>query len=299
VRQGQPAGAGPSVSDLLELQISQAIEPALADFRQQMAQAVQQEMQQAFGTDGTDFQPGVQPSGEAKAAGARLPSVRQQPADGQAQQERQEGQAQAEQGQPQPAGKEEGEGLPGLVSQRLRPLSAAALRGLEQHTEQWLVSMLMAGLTALFAESARAAVQDRAEQSLHALLGRTFEALPDSPSKQELQLQTERTLQTILREALDAMFTEHVRTELRTHGEQATRSVVHRNFDMARNEVQQALQAMLQEIVSVLRRQWQRVLRLLLKVVLTALEDSLSSTEKEALPNVSAERPEEKVPSTS
>jgi uncharacterized membrane protein YheB (UPF0754 family) len=141
--------------------------------------------------------------------------------------------------------------------------------------------MLLAGITAMFAETTRAAAQERAEQSLRALLQRAFDALPESSTKQELQQQTERTLQSIVDEAFDAIFADDVRTELQSHGEHITRALVHRDFDETLKQIQQGLRVVLQEIVSVLRRQWQRVLRLLLKMILTALEGSLSSQEKD------------------
>jgi hypothetical protein len=278
----EPAGAGLDLSRLVELQISQAIEPILADFRQHMAQAVQQEMGHALAADGMGPQRGEQPDGESKAAEATLPVVQQRE-----QRTATEGQPtqQPQESQPQPEGGEEKEGMQDHVSRHLRPLPSAVLQGLEQHAAQWLVSMLMAGISAMFAESARAAAQERAEQGLGALLQRTFDPLPESPTKRELQLQVERTLQSILQEVFDAIFADRVRAELQSHGEQATRALVHRDFDAAVKRLRQGLELVLQEIASVLRRQWQRVLRLLLKVILTALEDSLSATEKETLPS--------------
>jgi hypothetical protein len=156
--------------------------------------------------------------------------------------------------------------------------------------------MIVAGLEALLAESAHAAVRQRAERGLHASLQKAFDAVPNNESAtvQELRDQTERTLQAILREALDAMFAEDVRGTLLDHGRQASSEVVHGHFGGALQHVQEALRALLQEIADVLRRQWQRVLRLLLRLILTALQDSLVPEEGESLTSMVTEPVKEK-----
>jgi hypothetical protein len=288
-QQGQSAGAGFDLAQLLELQMTQAIEPILADFRQNMAQIVQQEMEHALTTDATESHQGQQPT-KPEATEERLPAPRPQVE-----------QTAESQLAPQPlvpiqqpeARPEEEEGIQGRLAHRLRPLSSIALHGLEHQAEQWLQSMLVAGITAMFAETTRAAAQERAEQSLRVLLQRAFDALPESSTKQELHQQTERTLQSIVDEAFDAIFADEVRTELRSHGEHVTRALVHRDFDEALRQIQQGLRMVLQEIVSVLRRQWQRVLRLLLKMILTALEGSLSSEQKDESDDSSTRRGEQ------
>jgi hypothetical protein len=170
----------------------------------------------------------------------------------------------------------------------MRPAVSGALHLVEEQGEQWLRSTLVAGLDALLSEAAHSAVQQRAERGLHVLLQKAFEALPEGARNEELRVQTERTMQSILREALEGVFAEAVRVDVRQHSELAVRSLTHREGRAALQHAQQTLQVLAQEFVAVLQRQWQRILRLLLKLILTALEGSLSSTETESLPDASS-----------
>ena len=169
----------------------------------------------------------------------------------------------------------------------VRPAVSGALQLVEEQGEQWLRSTLVAGLDALLSEAAHSRVQERAEHGLHMLLQKAFDALPEGAKNEELRTQTERTMQAILREALEAVFAEAIRTDVRQHTELAVRSLTHREGGAALQHAQQTLQVLVQEFITVLRRQWQRILRLLLKLILTALEGSLSSTDSESLPDAS------------
>jgi hypothetical protein len=283
----QPARSQPDINKFIELQISEAIQPILADFRKQMTQAVQQEMEQALAEDGPGAQLQEQAREEPETTEVRAPmSQQEQHITGE------QPVQQSDESHP-PAKREDEDGEQGLIVHRLRPVFAAMLGGLEDHAEDWLHSMLMAGLAAGFSEAARAGIEKAAEERLGALLRRIFASMPDSSMKRELQPQAERTLHAILHEVLDAIFADDVRNEVQSSTERATRAMVHRDFGQARAEVQGALEVVVQKIISVQRRQWQRVLRLLFKIILAMLEDSLSSSEQEDLPNTSTKGREE------
>jgi hypothetical protein len=152
----------------------------------------------------------------------------------------------------------------------------------QQQGEQWIQTMLVAGLTALLSESTHRMVQDKAEQGPHTLLQKGFAALPEGQVSPDLQTQMERTLQAILRESLDAVFAQEMQDVIAQQGQDAVRHSMHRDFGAAWTSLEHTVRAMVEALVTVLRRQWQRVLRLLLKVVLSALEGSLSRGDETA-----------------
>ena len=308
--QGQAPSSELDFSQLLEQQIAQAIQPVLDEFRQNVAQVMEQQtapvLSPATSTDGAGTWQGTaqgqgiqqqpvqqQPVQQQPVQQQGAPSVAQQPVAqqplGQSTQQAQTQQAQAQplqqaQQQMQPtesAGPSSGQpesrdqqGLQGPVTGALQP----ALQAVERHGEQWLQSVLVAGLTALLTESTHAAIQQRAEHGLHTLLQKLFEAVPDGVSNQEMLDKTERTLQAILRESLDAIFAGGMRTTVQQGGQQAIQESLHGNFGGALRRVEDTLKAMVEALLAVLRRQWQNVLRLLLALVLLALESSLAQS---------------------
>ena len=299
-RQQPPSSAvGAGLGQVLQQQIAAAIQPVIADFRQQMAHAGQPETHsdRVVDTNG---------KGVRQEAQQVMPdSAPEQPADGQPEPGPQPTERAVSQGhkpdeaesgdqQTATAPEEESEDQHGLsrgkslVTGAVRPAVSGALHLVEEQGEQWLRSTLVAGLDALLSEAAHSAVQQRAEHGLQVLLQKAYDALPEGAKNEELRIQTERTMQAILRESLDAVFAEAVRADVREHSELAVRSLTHREGGAALQHAQQTLHVLVQEFVAVLRRQWQRILRLLLKLILTALEGSLSSTDTESLPDTSA-----------
>lgn len=307
--EGAPPGrSGMDLGPLLQQQIAQALQPVLADFRQQIKTTVQQQIE-------GDRLPGTVTSG------AQLPKLPQAPeqqskpdTENAPQPEQEEGasqstsqqapqeargeasdQGESQQSEPQTPedgeGSEEstGHGLQKMVRGKVGTTLSSGLHLVERQGEEWLVSMLTAGLTALLSEATHGAVQRRAEQSLHALLQKAFDALPEGAAGKDLRAQTERTLQAILRETIDAMYAEGARSALEHHGAEAGRNLAHRDLGGVMEQIQQAGQALLHELVTVLRHQWQRILRLLLRLILSALQDSLAPDEKDSLTGLTAE----------
>jgi hypothetical protein len=132
----------------------------------------------------------------------------------------------------------------------------------------------------LLAESTRAAIQKPAECVLHALLQNVFQAVPGGASNQEILAKTEATLQAMLREVLDVAFSQAMRDTLLQKGQQAIRETIHGDFRAALKMVEDTLKAMADALVAVLRREVQRVLRLVLTLVLLALTSSLEQSDK-------------------
>lgn len=167
------------------------------------------------------------------------------------------------------------------AKQQSRPgqLVTGALHLVERQGEQWIQTALVAGLSALLTEKTHQAAQQRAEQALHQLLQRGFASLPENQTTRELRTQTEKTLQAIVRDSIDAVFAETTRQAVEEQGKLAIHDSLHGEFGSALNRAEDAVKAIVDALVAVLRRQWQRVLRLLLKVILAALENSLTSSD--------------------
>lgn len=297
--QGQQSSPEVDFSRSLEQQISQAIQPVLEEFRQQMAHAVEQQMQAQpmTGAAGQAAQ-GVQAALPRPPQAAPQPPV-PQPTVQQAPAPQPTGALPPPPAPPAPPAQQVGQAgvLPQSVSQSVsqavsqavspdqhgvqRPLAGVlrpALQLMEQQGEQWLQALLVAGLAALLAETTRGAIQQRAEQGLHTLLQKAFEPLPHGASSQELQAQTERTLQAILRDSLEAVFAQAMQPKTQQQGEQAIRESLHGDFGAALKSIEDTLKAILEALVAVLREQWQRVLRLLVRALLVVLENSLEKS---------------------
>jgi hypothetical protein len=154
------------------------------------------------------------------------------------------------------------------------------LQTVENVCVQWLQALLVAGLTALLAESTHGAIQHRAEQGLHLLLQKLFAAIPDASNNQEMLGKTERALQAILRESLDAVFVQGTRATVQLGGQQAIEKTLHGDFGEARRCVENTFRARADALGVVLARQWQTVLRLAIALALLALESALANSNK-------------------
>lgn len=337
---GQPPSIGSAdFGRLLQEQIAQAIQPVLLDFRQQLASAVQHEVEEVNSeeAEGGTSQPGSESQqeenppaaaqaptqatqeetesgpgrsaqqeahseAEAERAGAAQstpeapesasaekpspssPQATQTPTQEHADSAGSEATGQASEGTEPAQGEDSGESQEGgLVKGGLRPALQSTLNFVEQQAENLLQSALTGAISALLAESTRAAVERGAEQGIRLALEKTATALGDNSTVREIRTQTESTLLAIVRDALDAVYAESLRANMQQHAEGASRELLHGNVGGALGEVGDVLQAMLREIVVVLRRQWHRLLRLLLKVILAALDDAPVS-EKASLP---------------
>lgn len=273
--------AGQDFGQLLQQQITQALQPVLADFRQQLGQSAERiEVEQVDRRPDSVVprQAGPPPA----ESGQQPPQQSSRQSDGETRPQPDGREQSSRDQQPSP---EESQGIAAAA----RSVLSSSIQFAERKGEDWIISVLISALNALLAESTHAAVQRRAEQGLHTVLQKTFDALPEGAANKDLQTQTERTLQAILRETIDAMFTEAARAALEEHGTEAGRSLVHRDFGGVVQQIQHALRVLLREFVEVLRRQWQRILRLLLRLILTALQDSLLPEEKNNLTDLSTD----------
>lgn len=249
---GEAQGADAGLGQALEQQITQAIQPALDEFRQRM-------------------------EGMSKEMAARPRRGAGQSDTGQ----------EAPEAAPQQREDDESQPEPPLIPVRHlkhateRPLAGAltsAVQTVGRSSAQWLQSLLVAGLGALLAGATHEAIHQRAEQGLHTLLQKAFEAAPAAFANQEMLEKTERTLQLILREALEAVFAEGVRTSLQQGGQQTIQQSLHGDFGGAVRKGEETLQVMVAALITVLRRHQQTILRLLLALALLAVASSLEQS---------------------
>ena len=156
--------------------------------------------------------------------------------------------------------------------------------GREVLGQEGLRPLLDVTLDGLFSESARRAIQKQAEEALRSLLETTTDAIPDSYRGGELEsqlAQTEQTARTALRESLDAIFNGSARAELQQHLEHALEEALNGTGDAARQQVEQALQSFLLQVVGVFQRHWEQLLRMLLPLITKALQQALAAKARE------------------
>ena len=276
--EGQAPSPEQDFSKLLEQHISQAIQPVLDEFRQQLTQVMEQQAE-AMPAMNAGVQGAQQeaPQGQATPSPVQQSPVQQSPVQQPPVQQPLSQAVQTTQAAVAQPAQPESQGQQHPLSGALAP----ALQTVERHGEQWIQSLLITGLTALLTESSHATIQQRAEHGLHTLLQKLFEAVPDGMSNQEMLAKTEQTLQAILREALNAVFAEGVRTAVQQNGQEAIRDSLHGDFREALTSIEDTLKAMADALIAVLRRQWPSVLRLLLALVLLALASSLAQSDKQ------------------
>lgn len=273
--QGVDAGLGQA----LEQQITQAIQPALDEFRQRM-EGMSKEMaarpRRGAGQSDTGQKAPQEPDTQRPTAPAQQSPTHQAPEP-----------SAAPEAAPQQREDEESQPEPPLIPVRHlkhateRPLAGAltsAVQTVGRSSAQWLQSLLVAGLGALLAGATHEAIHQRAEQGLHTLLQKAFEAAPAAFANQEMLEKTERTLQLILREALEAVFAEGVRASLQQGGQQTIQQSLHGDFGGAVRKGEETLQVMVAALITVLRRHQQTILRLLLALALLAVASSLEQS---------------------
>jgi HEPN domain-containing protein len=159
--------------------------------------------------------------------------------------------------------------------------------------QEWLQSLLTAGLALVFSDSVRAKVEEEAARGLHALLQETFDALPDGPDTGESRREAQRALQDTLNNTLESLFAGDIRAELQRSGERAIASLAHGEFEAAANGAGQAVEALVLGVLRELDGHWHQVLRLLLKVILKALQEALSSAVRDGVAGIPIEAKEE------
>lgn len=279
-----PPDAGEEFSQALEQQISRAIQPALEDFRRQMAQTLEREVERM---------PGVAPSAPSAPANAAT-----EPLTATAEDTAQHAAEAAQSGtallgqvaqRAQTAVSETASQSVGKLQQQLTDITDTvqpavnntirpALERVERQGEEWATSLLVAALMALLTESSRRFIEQHAESGLHALTQKLFETAPDGVTTPEMPGKVEAALMAIVRDTLDALFAEGMRASVQHGGQAAIQQSFHGDFGAAVNGVEEIGKRMGETLVTALRQQWSTVLRLVLALALLALDSALAES---------------------
>jgi hypothetical protein len=145
----------------------------------------------------------------------------------------------------------------------------------EQQGAQWLHTF--------FSESVRTTLQQQTEQKLRLSLQTGLEAILGDSARHELQQEAEQTLQPLLQEAFDAIFVGPVRADMQWHGERVIQALLYGDFEAAGQHAEQAFQSSLHATLAVLQHHLEKIVPLLLKVFLKAVQQALGSRLKENL----------------
>jgi hypothetical protein len=288
-----PPDAGLEFSQALERQISQAIQPALEDFRRQMAQTLEREVEREV-----ERMPGVTPNAPGDMPGVMATEPVTAPAEPIA--------------EPTAAATQSGTGLLGQVAQQAQTTLAEtanqltetasqsvgkaqhqlidtvqpvvtntirpALERVERQGEEWATSLLVAALTTLLTDSSRRFVEQRVESGLRALTQKLFEAAPEGVATPEMPAKVEAALMAIVHDTLDALFSEGMRASVQQGGQAVIQQSFHGDFGAAVNGVEEIARRMSEALLTALRQQWSTVLRLVLALALLAVESSLAQS---------------------
>lgn len=263
VSQNGDTGVGQGI----EQEITEAFQPMLDEFRQQISHVLSDQLAtMQMTSDGESDTSQV----ASRARGGRAPAAPEAaPSEGEQEREFRPESGELQVRNIQQAG---AQAAPGGLS--------SVVQTVGHYTAQLLKAPLIAGLGALLAESTHATVQQRAEQELHSLLQRAFEAAPPDFANQDLLGKIEGALRPILRDVLDALFSEGVRVSLERGGEQSIDQALHGNLGSALSKVEEAPQVLITTLGTVLRRHQRTILRLLLALSLLAVGYSLAQSEK-------------------
>jgi hypothetical protein len=260
------------LSRVLQEQINQAIQPVLEDFRHQLETAVQTEVEQVDGQ--------AEEAVAAQAAAASSESTEKPTS------QKEDSESRSEKQTPQKPSKPEGKTqggdehrIQGLMK-TARPSIGSAVDLVEQQAEHLLQSLMVAGVAVVLSEATRDAIERGAEQGIQQGLKKTTAPLGNKASVREFRAQAETALIAILHETLDAIYAEEFQAKVREHAESTGRDIAHRNISGAIQHLREVLQMVLQEVMTVLRTQWHRLLRLLLNVLLASLDDTPARAER-------------------
>jgi hypothetical protein len=266
---GSLSTASPALGRALQEQISQALQPAMAEFREQMAASVRREFDETLDADrrrapihaGRPNDPGQTeaeaPSDEdadRSTDAARSPGAR-------------------------PSGERGGQAMRSLLG---KPLLEALPAVLEQQGEQWLRSRLDMGVDFLFSVWVRAAIQQEVERTLQGATRVATNFISDRATREDLRAQVERTVESVVGTALDRLFADDVRDDLKERGRRAIEALFEPDLKSVLHQVQDLLLALVEGLLAVLRECWEQILRLLGKVVMALLQPRLTAMLKDA-----------------
>ena len=259
-----PPTLRPELQDALRREIEQAIEPVLADFRDQSVRTVRQQVDQAERAERAGESPEPEPARDARQSAVQQDGHGAGPTDGAA--------TRAPGDDPTAPARSVASEIVGQVPGLL-----------EQAGTRWLRSSLEDGRDALCSGPLRERVRASTEQVLRPLIGAGLELIPDGATRRGLQRDTERALEGVVEDFLARLCSEPVLTEVQRHGERALHALERGDVGTTLREVWEAIQTLLRELVPAVLGQWERVLHLLLDLFLRAVQEMIGTMLKEGL----------------
>jgi len=261
--------ASPELGRALQEQINQALQPALAEFREQIAATVRNELDETLHRDRR------RASADAERATDREPAAAQASSDDGADQSATEGRSKGSD----PSGQRGAQAQGPLLG---KPLFDALPGILEQQGEQWLRSRLDVGIDFVFAHWVRAAIQQEVERTFRRVTRAATDLISDRATREELRAQADRTVESMVGAAFDRLFADDVRDDLKARAHQAIGSLFQPDLKSIAHQVQELLLSLLEGLLAVLRECWEHILQLLGRVVLALLQPRLTGILKDA-----------------
>ena len=259
---------GPELGRALQEQISQALQPALAEFREQMTATVRHELDETLHPDrrrapaeaGRSTDRG---SGDEQGSSDRGDDRSNDDARSNGSDASREGKSQATR----PAlGKQLLESLPGV---------------LEQQGEQWLRSRFDLGIDFLFSRWVRVAAQREVERTLQRVARVAIDRIPDRAARDDLRAQLEETVERLAGTALDKLFADDVRDDLKARGHKAIGALFQPNLKSILHQAQDLLLSLLEGLLAVLRECWEQIVQLLTRVVVALFQSRVTAMLKD------------------
>jgi len=270
-----PAIASPELGQGLQEQISRALQPTMAEFREQMSATVRHELNETLQRERR------RPPAEAQRTADRGQGEEHTPSDRGADQPEEWSRSKGSDS----AGQRGREAVRSLLG---KPLLEALPGVLEQQGEQWLRSRLDLGIDFVFSDAVRAVIQQEAGQMLQLVARAATSLTPDRAAREELRAQADRMVETLVETSFDRFFADEVREDLKARGHEAIRALLQPDLKALLPQTQDLLLSLLAGLLNVLRECWEQILQFLTRVVVTLLQSRLTSVLKGAFTSLVA-----------
>jgi len=224
---------GPEFGRSLQEQISLALQPAMAEFREQMSATVRHELDETLNRDRR------RASADAGRATDREGADAEASSDEGADQTADEGRSKGSE----TSGRRGSQGQGPLLG---KPLLDALPGILEEQSEQWLRSRLDLGIDFVFSVWVRAAIQQAVERAFRRVTRAATDLVSDRAAREDLRAQADRTVESLVGTALEKLFADDVRDDLKARGKQAIGSLFQPDLKSILHQVQELLLSLLE-----------------------------------------------------
>lgn len=274
--QQMPHSPGATLDPALEYRIAEALQPIAESVRRQVADEVQRQLERSFHR--------IEPDLLVETRPAPTQMLDRHPQETQPEEQETPGEPGAPPAESKGSSGEtdQNQGLGEALSYVAHAAAGLLLDVVKQRGEQHVQSLLNMALDALFSPQIRTLTQHQIEDVVRGLLEETFEAIPTTDPSGETEQKAIGELDLALREALDSIFDGAVRAQLQQHSERGTEALMRGDVATATHHAEEAVEAFFTAILEALGRHWTSVLRLLIGLIIGAIEEMAASKIKEA-----------------